>query len=336
VFVDESHISLPQIRGMYAGDYSRKQTLIDYGFRLPSALDNRPLRFEEFMRKIPGFIGVSATPSEYELGLAKQSGQVVEQLLRPTGIPDPEVEIRPTDTQVADVLEEVKKRVSKGQRVLITTLTKRTSEDLSEFLKEQGLKVAYLHSDVETLDRTDILDELRNGTYDCLVGINLLREGLDLPEVSLVAILDADKEGFLRSEVSLIQTMGRAARHIEGRVILYADKVTGSMERAIGEVKRRREYQIEINRKFGITPTPIDKPIRSKLVEREEVESLPGVFGKESAYGALPHMDTDSLTPSDRKRLIKNLKREMKLAAEDLNFELAASIRDKIRELEML
>lgn len=323
VFIDESHITLPQIRGMYAGDLSRKQTLIDYGFRLPSALDNRPLRFEEFMRKVPGFIAVSATPSDYELGLSE--GHVVQQLLRPTGIPDPEVEVRPTDTQVADVLKEIQDRVKKGQRTLVTTLTKRTAEDLSEFLKEKGLKVAYLHSDVETLDRTDILDDLRAGEYDCLVGINLLREGLDLPEVSLVAILDADKEGFLRSDVSLIQTMGRAARHIEGKVILYADKITGSMERAMDEVKRRREYQIEMNKKYGITPTPINKPIREKLVDREEVIESPAMMRAEM---------TDSLTPADTKRLIKDLKREMRLAAEDLNFELAAQIRDKVRQLE--
>lgn len=334
VFVDESHITLPQIRGMYAGDASRKGTLIDYGFRLPSAFDNRPLRFEEFMRKIPGFIGVSATPSEYELSLAKNS--VVEQLLRPTGIPDPIVEIRPTDTQVADVMEEIKKRAAIGQRTLVTTLTKRTAEDLSEFLKEKGLKVAYLHSDVKTLDRTDLLDNLRRGEYDCLVGINLLREGLDLPEVSLVAILDADKEGFLRSDVSLIQTMGRAARHIEGRVILYADRVTGSMERALDEVKRRREYQLEMNKKYGITPTAIDKPIREKVVERidEEPETAWNLFGRESVYSGLPHINTDALTPSDKKKLVKNLKREMRLAAEDLNFELAARIRDKVKELE--
>lgn len=323
VFVDESHISLPQVRGMYAGDLSRKQTLIDYGFRLPSALDNRPLRFEEFMRKIPGFIAVSATPADYELQLSE--GNVVEQLLRPTGIPDPIVEVRPTPTQVADVLEEIKLRVAKGQRTLVTTLTKRTAEDLSEFLKEKGLKVAYLHSDVETLDRTDILDELRAGTYDCLIGINLLREGLDLPEVSLVAILDADKEGFLRSDVSLIQTMGRAARHIEGKVILYADKVTNSMKRAMEEVGRRREYQLQMNKKLGITPTAIQKPIREKLVDREEIIESPAMVRAQNF---------DSLTPSDVKRVIKDLKREMRLAAEDLNFELAAQIRDKIRELE--
>lgn len=333
VFVDESHITLPQIRGMYAGDNSRKSTLVDYGFRLPASFDNRPLRFEEFMRKIPGFIGVSATPDEYELSLCK--GAVVEQLLRPTGIPDPIVEIRPTDTQVADVMKEIQIRVKKGERTLVTTLTKRTAEDLSEFLKEKGLKVAYLHSEVDTLDRTDLLDDLRAGNYDCLVGINLLREGLDLPEVSLVAILDADKEGFLRSSVALIQTMGRAARHIEGKVILYADRETDSMKRALDEVRRRRAYQLDMNKKMGITPTPINKPIRSKLVDRDIPDpDAWDPFGKESSFFSLPHIDVESLTPMDRKRLIKNLKREMKLAAQDLNFELAAQIRDKVKELE--
>ncbi|KKQ75658.1 MAG: UvrABC system protein B [Candidatus Woesebacteria bacterium GW2011_GWB1_38_5b] len=321
VFVDESHITLPQIRGMHAGDQSRKQTLIDYGFRLPSASDNRPLRFDEFMRKIPGFVALSATPAEYELSLSKNN--VVEQLVRPTGIPDPIVEIRPIDTQVADVMQEIKLRAEKHQRTLVTTLTKRTAEDLSEYLKEKGLKVAYLHSDIETLDRTDLLDNLRRGEYDCLIGINLLREGLDLPEVSLVAILDADKEGFLRSDVSLIQTMGRAARHIEGKVILYADRETGSMKRALEEVRRRREYQLAMNKKYGITPTPIEKPFREKLIEKPEEEVV-----------AWSHIDTDSMTPMDKKKLIKDLKREMRLAAEDLNFELAAQIRDKVRELE--
>ena len=246
VVADESHITFPQVRGMFAGDFSRKSTLIDYGFRMPSALDNRPLKFDEFMRRIPNFIALSATPDEWELSLSE--GNIVEQLLRPTGIPDPEVVIKPTTQQIADVMEEIKIEISEGRRVLVTTLTKRTAEDLSAYLEEQGLKVAYLHSDVKTLDRTDILDNLRNGKYDVLVGINLLREGLDLPEVGLVAILDADKEGFLRSQTSLIQTMGRAARHVKGRVIMYADKITGSMERALSEVKRRREYQIAENK----------------------------------------------------------------------------------------
>lgn len=331
VIADESHMMFPQIRGMYAGDRSRKQTLIDYGFRLPAALDNRPLQFEEFMRRIPNFIATSATPATWELSMAGKEN-IVEQLLRPTGIPDPEVEIRPTKTQVADVIEEIKKEVAKKHRTLVTTLTKRTAEDLSEYLKEQGLNVHYLHSDVKTLDRTDILDDLRNGKYDVLVGINLLREGLDLPEVALVAILDADKEGFLRSDVTLIQTMGRAARHVEGRVILYADRITGSMERALSEGKRRREYQIKMNKKYGITPHSIEKPIRDKLIERDIVEEV--INEKFVSYKTLPETDLDGLTPMDRKKLVRNLKREMIVAATDLNFELAAEIRDKIKEIE--
>jgi len=321
VIVDESHITFPQIRGMYAGDFSRKSTLIDYGFRLPSALDNRPLKFEEFMRKIPNFIALSATPDEWEQSMSE--GCIVEQLLRPTGISDPEVVVKPTTHQVADVIEEIKKEIKEKRRVLVTTLTKRTAEDLSIYLEEQGLKVAYLHSDVKTLDRTDILDNLRKGTYDVLVGINLLREGLDLPEVGLVAILDADKEGFLRSQTSLIQTMGRAARHVKGRVIMYADKITGSMERALSEVKRRREYQIAMNKKYGIIPKSISKPLREKLVERNEELVTP-----------ILAVDTGSLTPMDKRKLVKDLKKEMIIAAHDLNFELAAEIRDRIRKLE--
>ncbi len=345
VVADESHITFPQVRGMFAGDFSRKSTLIDYGFRLPSALDNRPLKFDEFMRRIPNFIALSATPDEWELSLSLESARnaksqmpnaklgngVVEQLLRPTGIPDPEVEVRPTTNQVKDVIEEIKIETNppKGEvkrRVLVTTLTKKTAEDLSSYLEEQGLKVAYLHSDVKTLDRTDILDNLRNGKYDILVGINLLREGLDLPEVGLVAILDADKEGFLRSQTSLIQTMGRAARHVKGRVIMYADRITGSMEKALSEVKRRREYQITMNTKYGIVPKSISKPLRLKLIEKDEENKTD--FALETGI-----VDTESLTPMDKKRLIKNLQKEMVLAARDLNFELAAEIRDKVNLL---
>jgi excinuclease ABC subunit B len=321
--VDESHISFPQIRGMFAGDLARKQTLIEYGFRLPSALDNRPLQFDEFMRKIPRFLAVSATPSQWEKDLSES--HIVEQLLRPTGIPDPEVTIRPTNTQVADVIKEVKIRAKRGERTLITTLTKRTAEDLSEFMKTEGLNVHYLHSDVATLERGDILDQLRMGKFDALVGINLLREGLDLPEVSLVAILDADKEGFLRSDVTLIQTMGRAARHIKGEVILYADKTTGSMQRALDEVRRRRAYQIEANKRDGITPTPITKPIRQRLINVDPEAIDPT---------SMPDVDLESLTPTDKKRLARRLRTEMRLAAQDLNFELAAQLRDKIRQLE--
>ena len=324
VVADESHITFPQVRAMFAGDFSRKSTLIDYGFRMPSALDNRPLKFDEFMRRIPNFIALSATPDEWELSISE--GHIVEQLLRPTGIPDPEVVIKPTTHQIADVMEEIKLEIKDGRRALITTLTKRTAEDLSAYLEEQGLKVAYLHSDVKTLDRTDILDNLRNGKYDVLVGINLLREGLDLPEVGLVAILDADKEGFLRSQTSLIQTMGRAARHVKGRVIMYADKVTGSMERALSEVKRRRKYQIEMNKKYGIIPKSISKPLRLKLIEKDEENKTD--FALETGI-----VDTESLTPMDKKRLIKNLQKEMVLAARDLNFELAAEIRDRIKLL---
>ncbi|HKC04898.1 MAG TPA: excinuclease ABC subunit UvrB [Patescibacteria group bacterium] len=332
LLVDESHMTFPQIRGMYNGDKARKQTLIDYGFRMPSALDNRPLRFEEFMRRIPNFIASSATPNDWELSISE--GKKVEILVRPTGIPDPLVEIKPVKDQIADVIEEIKKTVAKKQRTLVTTLTKRTAEDLSAYLAEQGLKVQYLHSDVKTLERTDILDDLRNGKYDVLVGINLLREGLDLPEVSLVAILDADKEGFLRSDVTLIQTMGRAARHVEGRVIMYADRITGSMERALSEVKRRREYQLEYNIKHNITPVSINKPMRERIVEFESGEKGPWVFGaKEPVYASLPHLELDAMTPMEKKRLIKNLTTEMRLAAQDLNFELAAGIRDKIKEI---
>jgi excinuclease ABC subunit B len=333
VVSDESHITFPQVRGMYAGDHSRKTTLIDYGFRLPSAYDNRPLKFDEFMRRIPRFIATSATPADWEKSLSGEEN-IVEQLVRPTGIPDPEVEIRPTKTQVADVIEEIKKRKKKKQRTLVTTLTKRTAEDLTEYLKDQGIDVQYLHSDVHTLDRTDILDDLRAGRYDCLVGINLLREGLDLPEVSLVAILDADKEGFLRSDVTLIQTMGRAARHVEGRVIMYADTVTGSMKRALDEVRRRRAYQIKMNEKLGIKPKPIVKPIREKLVDRKAEEASLALEDRDIVFRRLPDIDSDALTPMDKKRLVKKLRREMNIAATELNFELAIEIRDKVRELE--
>lgn len=334
LFVDESHITFPQIRGMFNGDLARKQTLIDYGFRLPSALDNRPLKFDEFMRRIPNFIASSATPSEWELSMSE--GRKVELLIRPTGIPDPEVEIKPVKNQVADVIEEIKKVTEKKQRTLVTTLTKKTAEDLSAYLSEQGLKVQYLHSDVATLDRTDILDDLRSGKYDVLVGINLLREGLDLPEVSLVTILDADKEGFLRSDVTLIQTMGRAARHVEGRVIMYADRITGSIQRALDEVRRRHKYQLAYNKKHSITPKSVVKPIREKLIEREEGEKAPWLFGsKEPVYESLPHLEIDSMTPMEKRRLVKNLTSEMRLAAQDLNFELAAEIRDKIRKIDI-
>ncbi|MAG59404.1 excinuclease ABC subunit B [Candidatus Woesebacteria bacterium] len=335
VVIDESHMSVPQIGGMYNGDNARKQTLIDFGFRLSSALDNRPLRFDEFLRRVPKILYNSATPAKWEIGMSE--GQVVEQLIRPTGIPDPEVEIRPTQGQIDDLISEIQKRIKKGQRTLVTTLTKRTAEDLASFLKEREMRVSYLHSEVQTLDRSDILDDLRAGKYDVLVGINLLREGLDLPEVSLVAILDADKEGFLRSETSLIQVMGRAARHTEGKVIMYADQTTGSMERAIHEIDRRRDIQLKYNKENNITPKTIVKSIREKIIKREEKEDMPLFYGIEKkVIQNLEGIDADSLTPYDRKKLVGKLQRAMSAAAGDLNFELAVQFRDRIREVESI
>lgn len=341
--VDESHITFPQVRGMYAGDFSRKQTLIDYGFRLPAALDNRPLKFDEFLRRVPKFIATSATPDEWEInqswesassvyGNSKSGNGIVEQLVRPTGIPDPLVEIRPTTNQVTDVIEEIKKIAKKGFRTLVTTLTKKTAEDLSKYLQEQNILVNYLHSDVDTLERTDILDNLRRGKYDVIVGVNLLREGLDLPEVALVAILDADKEGFLRSRVSLIQTMGRAARHVEGKVILYADTLTKSIKAALEEIERRRQYQIDYNSKHKITPKSIEKPIREKLVENVEMEEMSQTLGLTKEFELLD-FESESLTPFEKKKLVNKMRREMKTAADDLNFELAIALRDKIKEI---
>lgn len=321
VFVDESHITLPQIRGMYNGDRARKETLVDFGFRLPSALDNRPLKFDEFQRRVNQAIYVSATPDEYELSLAGQNN-IAEQLVRPTGILDPEIEIRPSKGQINDVIQEIEKRVSRKQRILVTTLTKRMAEDLSEYLEEKGIKVSYLHSDVETLKRSDILNSLRMGEYDVLVGINLLREGLDLPEVSLVVILDADKEGFLRSRTSLIQTMGRAARHIDGHVIMYADQVTKSMEKAIDEVKRRRGYQAAFNAKHGIVPKPIIKELRERLIEKAEEET-----GEEAVI-------VNDLPPLERRKILRNLEEQMKEASDNLDFELAIKLREQIKQFQ--
>ncbi|MDO8638426.1 MAG: excinuclease ABC subunit UvrB, partial [Candidatus Daviesbacteria bacterium] len=322
IILDESHMTIPQIRGMYAGDRSRKETLIDFGFRLPSALDNRPLKYEEFMRLTNQIIYTSATPNDYELSLAEQDG-VVEQLIRPTGLLDPEIFIRPSEGQIQDLMQEIEQRVIKHERVLVTTLTKRMAEDLSDYLKEKGIKVSYLHSDIETLERSDILESLRMGEFDVIVGINLLREGLDLPEVSLVAILDADKEGFLRSRTSLIQTMGRAARHINGRVIMYADNITGSMKAAIDEVDRRRKTQAEYNKKHKIIPRSISKPLRDRLIEK--VEELEKNLGKDFSLENIPE--------KERERIIKNLEDQMKEAAEILDFEEATKLRDQIREL---
>jgi len=323
LFIDESHVSVPQIGGMYRGDRSRKETLVEFGFRLPSALDNRPLNFEEFERVVNQTIYVSATPANYEL--EKCGGVTVEQLIRPTGLIDPEIMVRPARTQVDDLLEEIRKRTEKNERVLVTTLTKRMAEDLTDYYQDLHVRVRYLHSDIETLERVEIIRELRKGSFDVLVGINLLREGLDLPEVSLVGILDADKEGFLRSERSLIQTIGRAARHINGTVILYADSVTQSMKRAIDETSRRRRMQAAFNKKHGITPQTVVKSLGARLVEVYEADyvTVPLVAEKAGKY-----------KPDDIPRLVQQLKKEMKRAAENLEFEKAAELRDRIRELE--
>ncbi|OGC45564.1 excinuclease ABC subunit B [candidate division WWE3 bacterium RBG_19FT_COMBO_34_6] len=324
--VDESHITIPQVRGMYNGDRSRKQTLIEYGFRLPSAYDNRPLNFEEFLRRTNQVIFVSATPADWEISMSE--GKIAQQLIRPTGIVDPTVNILPTQNQIKDLIGRIRERVEHKQRVLVTTLTKRMAEELSTYLLNEGIKVTYLHSDIETLERTNILDELRKGNYDVLVGINLLREGLDLPEVSLVAILDADKEGFLRSETSLIQTMGRAARHILGEVAMYADSVTKSMEAAIKEVNRRRDIQLAYNKKYHITPTQIEKPIREKLIDESLEEEL---NKKEKTKDRTNEVDYFDLPPMEIKKELKKLEKLMKFEAEMLNFEKAAEFRDRIR-----
>ena len=326
--IDESHMTIPQIRGMYQGDRSRKQTLIDYGFRLPAAIDNRPLRFEEFLRRIPQTVYVSATPDEWETHrVTIQSGKraIVEQLIRPTGLVDPDIQVRPSRGQIDDLISEIEDRVAKHERVLVTTLTKRMAEDLSKFLEDRGISVHYLHADVETLTRSDILADLRGGRYDVVVGINLLREGLDLPEVSLVAVLDADKEGFLRSRTSLIQTMGRAARHVHGQVILYADTVTRSMSEAIDEVERRRRVQLAFNRKHHITPTSISKPIRERLVQKEP--------GQQADETKLTSEDIEAMTPQDKRKRIATLTRLMRQASRDLDFESAARFRDLITTL---
>jgi excinuclease ABC subunit B len=317
MFIDESHITLPQINGMYKGDASRKQTLIDYGFRLPSAIDNRPLKFEEFEKKINQTIFVSATPEERELKISKV---VAEQLIRPTGLIDPEIEIRPTKNQVDDLMEEIRKRVEKKQRVLVTTLTKNMAEELTQYLSEYRIKGHYLHADIETLERLEILRDLRLGVYDVVIGINLLREGLDLPEVSLVAILDADKEGFLRSRTSLIQTMGRAARHIDGHVIMYADRITGSMKLAIDEVTRRRKIQTAYNKKHGITPIGISKLIKESRLAGMKVEE----------QKTSDEIDVTRMSKQDLAYLIEELRDQMDLASRNLDFEKAAELRDRI------
>ncbi|NCT55673.1 excinuclease ABC subunit UvrB [bacterium] len=367
--IDESHITVPQIGGMSAGDRSRKETLVEYGFRLPSALDNRPLNFTEFERRMgQSTIYTSATPGDFELtrikaSTSKKKGKladkpevtkqyfsdlkkhkgIIELIVRPTGLIDPEIEVKPTEGQIEDLIKNIKQTISKDQRVLVTTLTKRMSEELSRYIEDRGIKVAYLHSDIETLDRADILADFRKGTYDVVVGINLLREGLDLPEVSLVAILDADKEGFLRSDKSLIQTMGRAARNLDGRVIMYADKITGSMKRAMDEIERRRKIQRAYNLKHDITPTSIIKPFREVIIEREDKN-------KEKDYKAQVLKDS-SITSEDmqvedyeyktmaktaKKDLIKRLESQMKKLAQNLEFEKASVIRDKVLELKRI
>ncbi len=329
LMIDESHVTIPQLNGMYRGDRSRKETLVEYGFRLPSALDNRPMRFEEFSARSPQTIYVSATPSQYELD---HSDSIAEQVVRPTGLLDPVVEIRPATSQVDDLLSEINKRVAVGERVLVTTLTKRMSEDLTEYLEEHGVRVRYLHSDIDTVERVEIIRGLRLGTFDVLVGINLLREGLDLPEVSLVAILDADKEGFLRSETSLIQTMGRVARHFNGKAILYADKMTGSMQRAIGETERRREKQKAHNLEHNITPTSVIKAVKDIM---EGAYSEKGVRGKLYPRNKVTEAGLDYSTLSSTALLAEIGKLESKMfeCAHNLEFEEAARIRDEIHQL---
>ncbi|MBU3979530.1 excinuclease ABC subunit UvrB [Patescibacteria group bacterium] len=330
LIVDESHITIPQVRGMYNGDQSRKQMLIDYGFRLPSAKDNRPLRFDEFMKKTHQIIYMSATPNDYELSLASENKEgIVEQLIRPTGLIDPMITVKPTTGQINDLINQIKKRIKKNQRILITTLTKRMAEELSNYLEEKNIKVTYLHSDIATLDRQVVLDNLRQGEIDVVVGINLLREGLDLPEVALVVILDADKEGFLRSRSALIQTIGRAARNIDAEVIMYADTVTKSMKGAINEVRRRRKIQLAYNKKHSITPKGIQKAIRAKLVEdkKEEEKIL-------TIDSLIQFSKKDVLLPDERIDLIKKLRKAMKEAAQNLDFETAIHLREQIKKIQ--
>ncbi|NMA65176.1 MAG: excinuclease ABC subunit B, partial [Clostridiaceae bacterium] len=321
IIIDESHVTLPQIRAMWAGDRSRKESLIKYGFRLPSALDNRPLTFEEFEERVNQMVFLSATPGPYEL---EKSSQVVEQIIRPTGLIDPKISVRPVKGQIDDLIGEIKKREEKNERVLVTTLTKRMAEDLTDYLKESGIRVRYLHSEIHTLERLEILRDLRVGKFDCLVGINLLREGLDLPEVSLVAILDADKEGFLRSETSLIQTIGRAARNVNGRVIMYADTITESMARAISETNRRRKIQLEYNKKHGIVPTTVQKGVRDVIEATKVAED-------QAEY--IPEKDITKMNKREMKAFIEDLEKQMKDAAKALEFERAAELRDLILEL---
>jgi excinuclease ABC subunit B len=320
MFIDESHMSVPQVRGMYHGDRSRKEVLVEHGFRLPSALDNRPLTFSEFERHMNQVVYVSATPADYELS---RSPEPVQQIIRPTGLLDPQIDVRPITGQIDDLIGEIKSAIDKKQRVLVTTLKKQMAEDLAEYLGDLSIKVMYLHSEVDTLERTDILRDLRLGVYDVLVGINLLREGLDLPEVSLVAILDADKEGFLRSEQALIQTIGRAARHIDGRVVMYADNITGSMRRAIDETNRRREIQEAYNKQHGITPKSIKRAV-SELLPRAE---------KEDSTAKRLKIDLKKVPKEEYSFMIRDLTSQMDLAAANLEFEKAAELRDLLAEI---
>ncbi|MCA1925520.1 MAG: excinuclease ABC subunit UvrB [Thiobacillus sp.] len=328
MFIDESHVTVTQVGGMYKGDRSRKENLVDYGFRLPSALDNRPLKFEEFERLMPQTVFVSATPAKYE---AEHAGQVVEQVVRPTGLVDPVVEVRPVATQVDDLMSEARKRVAAGERVLVTTLTKRMAEDLTDYLADHGVRVRYLHSDIDTVERVEIIRDLRLGEFDVLVGINLLREGLDIPEVSLVAILDADKEGFLRSERSLIQTIGRAARHLNGRAILYADKMTDSMQRAIGETERRRNKQLAFNAAHGITPRGVVKRIKDIIDGVYDADAARQEMKAAQTAAEYKVLDEKSLT-----KKVKKIEKEMQDAAKNLEFEKAAVLRDQLKALKAL
>lgn len=323
IIIDESHITLPQVRGMYSGDRSRKQTLVDYGFRLPSALDNRPLNFDEFESKIDQMMFVSATPSVYE---AEHELMRTEQIIRPTGLLDPEIFVRPVEGQIDDLVSEVNKEVDKGNKVLVTTLTKRMAEDLTDYMREVGIRVKYLHSDIDTLERAEIIRDMRLNVFDVLVGINLLREGLDIPEISLVAILDADKEGFLRSETSLIQTIGRAARNAEGHVIMYADTITDSMRRAIDETERRRKLQQQYNEEHGITPTTIKKAVRDLIAISKAAEEDPKAHEK----------DLESMDAQELNKLQKELQKKMHKAAAELNFEEAAQLRDRMLEVKKM
>ena len=322
LIIDESHQTIPQLNGMYNGDISRKKTLVEHGFRLPSALDNRPLKFKEFERLMPQTIYVSATPGPYEI---EKSEKIIEQIIRPTGLIDPKISVRPTENQIEDLIERIKERVRNEERVLVTTLTKRMAEDLADYLTQVDLKVRYLHSEIDTIKRVEILRDLRAGEFDCLVGINLLREGLDLPEVSLIAILDADKEGFLRSETSLIQVAGRAARNVNGEVIMYADRMTGSMKRAMDETNRRRAIQLKYNEKHHITPRTIQKSIRDMLEVSSESKEYVSSILREKGYQYLPAKNIP--------RIIADLERQMKEAADNLEFEIAAMLRDEIAKL---